>query len=153
MNCGPTGRDSRSQRWSPGAQRIAKFALVGAVGIVVQLAALDVLTVLGCHYLWATGLAVEAALLNNFIWHRRLTWADRGALRLPETCARLLRFHLSNGAISLLGSLLLMRWFVGQWAMHVLVANLLTILACSVANFAASDRWVFLASLQPSVRD
>jgi putative flippase GtrA len=58
----------------------------------------------------------------------------------------LLRFHLSNGVISILGSLLLMRWLVGQFGMNVVGANLLTIAACSVGNFLASDRWVFSAA-------
>jgi putative flippase GtrA len=125
--------------WSAALQRPTKFALVGVIGIVVQLAALQVLTAIGVSYLWATGLAVEAAVLNNFIWHRKFTWSDRSG----SDGARLLRFHLSNGTISILGSLLLMRWFVGQFGVGLLVANLLTIVACSVGNFLASDRWVF----------
>jgi dolichol-phosphate mannosyltransferase len=129
----------QSPIWSASLQRPAKFALVGAVGIVVQLVALEALTAIGVSYLWATGLAVEAAVLNNFIWHRKFTWGDRCGSDLT----RLLRFHLSNGTISIFGSLLLMRWFVGQFGMGVLIANLLTIAACSVGNFLASDRWVF----------
>jgi dolichol-phosphate mannosyltransferase len=143
------GRTSRcglqSFLWRSSIQRPAKFALVGAIGIVVQLAVLEALTSLGLHYLWATGLAVEAAVLHNFMWHQRFTWSDRAASRWAETAVRLLRFHLSNGAISILGSLLLMRWLVGQFRMRVLVANLLTIAACSLGNFLASDRWVFLS--------
>jgi putative flippase GtrA len=124
-------------------QHPVKFALVGTIGIVVQLAVLETLTALGCQYLWATGVAVEAAVLNNFVWHQRFTWYDRGYLDLAQTGVRMLRFHLSNGAISIFGSLLLARWLVGELGMHVLVANLLTMAACSVANFLASDRWVF----------
>jgi putative flippase GtrA len=131
---------------SAGIQRLAKFAMVGAIGIVIQFATLEVLTTLGCHYMWATGLAVEAAVLNNFMWHQRFTWSDRGGSRLVESGFRLLRFHLSNGVISILGSLLLMRWLVGQFGMNVVGANLLTIAACSVGNFLASDRWVFSAA-------
>jgi putative flippase GtrA len=82
------------------------------------------------------------------MWHQRFTWGDRSGSRLAETGARLLRFHLSNGAISIFGSLLLMRWLVGQLGISVLVANLLTIAACSVGNFLASDRWVFLSPVQ-----
>jgi dolichol-phosphate mannosyltransferase len=131
----------------PGIQRPATFALVGAIGVIVQLGTLEALTALGCHYLWATGLAVEAAVLHNFMWHQRFTWRDRSGSRLAETGVRLLRFHLSNGAISICGSLLLMRWLVGQFGMNLVVANLLTIAACSVGNFLASDRWVFLSSV------
>jgi dolichol-phosphate mannosyltransferase len=131
-------------RWLLSMHRPAKFALVGAIGIVVQLTVLEGLTAFGCPYLWATGLAVEAAVLHNFLCHLNFTWVDRGGSGLADVGVRLLRFHLSNGAISILGSLLLMRWLVGQFGMRVLVANLLTIAACSVGNFLASDRWVFL---------
>jgi putative flippase GtrA len=127
--------------------------MVGAVGIVVQMAALQGLTTLGCDYMWATGLAIEAAVLNNFSWHQRFTWSDRGDSRLAETGIRMLRFHLSNGAISILGSLLLIRWLVGQFGIKVLVANLLTIAACSVGNFLASDRWVFLSPLHADAKE
>ena len=126
------------------ARRVAKFAFVGAVGIAVQIAMLEGLTGIGCHYLPATGLAVETAVLHNFLWHERFTWRDRTPSRSVETCSRLLRFHLSNGVISVVGSLLLMRWLVGELGMGVIVANLLTIAACSLANFLVSDRWVFL---------
>ena len=137
----------------PGIQRPATFALVGAIGVVVQLGTLEALTALGCHYLWATGLAVEAAVLHNFMWHQRFTWRDRSGSRLAETGVRLLRFHLSNGAISIFGSLLLMRWLVGQFGMNLVVANLLTIAACSVGNFLASDRWVFLSPVHAAAEE
>jgi putative flippase GtrA len=142
-----------AQLWHDSLQRPLKFALVGAVGIAVQLAALQALTAIGCQYLWATGLAVEIAVVHNFIWHHRFTWIDRSGSRLAETGVRLLRFHLSNGAISIFGSLLLMRWLVGQLGMRVLVANLLTIAACSVGNFLASDRWVFLSPVQAAAKE
>ena len=145
MSRGPTQSASTSLRLSPTLQRTAKFALVGAIGIGVQLLALQLLTEVGCHYLWATGFSVEAAVLHNFVWHQAFTWGDRDASRFSEATARLIRFHLSNGAISIFGSLLLMRWLVGQLGMRVLVANLLTIVICSIGNFLASDRWVFLA--------
>jgi len=148
MNAGTVRRCRQFCTLSPSLQRPAKFALVGAIGIVVQLAALEALTTFACDYMWATGIAVELAVLHNFMWHQRFTWGDRGGSRWAETGVRLLRFHLSNGAISILGSLLLMRWLVGQWGMGVLVANLLTIAACSVGNFLASDRWVFLPPVQ-----
>ncbi len=145
MNAKPRRIGAPALFWWPAIQRPAKFALVGALGIVVQLLTLEALTAIGLQYLWATGLAVEAAVLHNFLWHQRFTWSDRRA----QTGAQLVRFHLSNGAISILGSLLLMRFLVGQVGMGVLVANLFAIGACSVGNFLASDRWVFLSSAQP----
>jgi len=58
--------------------RWCKFNLVGAVGIFVQFGVLFLLkSLLHFNYLAATGLAVEAAVVHNFFWHERFTWADR----------------------------------------------------------------------------
>jgi putative flippase GtrA len=121
-----------------------KFNLVGAIGIAVQLAMLAALTS-GLHveYLLATALAVETAVLHNFIWHERYTWADRRSLRRRDVAARLLRFNCTTGAISIGGNLLLMRLLVGQAHLPAIVANLITIAACSLVNFLVSDRVVF----------
>ena len=123
--------------------RLAKFSLVSGMGIGVQLAMLVVLTALRMNYLLATGLAVESAVLHNFLWHRRFTWRERTEPAEREMLAALLRFHLSNGLISVVGNLLMMRWLVGFLHIPVLMANLLTITLCWAANFLASDRWVF----------
>lgn len=122
-----------------------KFNAVGAIGIGVQLGALTLAVGgLGMDYLPATALAVEIAVLHNFVWHERWTWAERAAGRTwPTSLARLLRFNLSTGLISIGGNLLLMRLLVGSLGLHFLAANLATITACSIANFLASDRLVF----------
>ncbi len=58
--------------------RWCKFNFVGAVGIFVQFGVLFLFkSVLRCNYLAATALAVEAAVVHNFFWHERFTWADR----------------------------------------------------------------------------
>ena len=80
-------------------------------------------------------------MLHNFIWHERFTWRERVAA--DGKLRRLGRFHVSNGATSIVGNLLLMRLLVGGMHMHVLPANLLSVIACGVANFIASDFWVF----------
>jgi putative flippase GtrA len=61
--------------------RWCKFNLVGAIGVLVQFSALFFLkSVMHCNYLVATALAVEAAVVHNFVWHERYTWADRVAI-------------------------------------------------------------------------
>jgi hypothetical protein len=48
------------------------FNIVGGLGVVVQLTALIWFTGwLGLNYLFGTALAVEAAVLHNFVWHER----------------------------------------------------------------------------------
>jgi putative flippase GtrA len=127
-------------------QRWVKFNAVGAIGILVQLAALAVLAgPLRIHYLVATALAVETAILHNFIWHCRWTWKDRAGdtARPAWVLGALWRFHVSNGLVSIAGNLLFMRLLVGGLHLHYLVANLLSIALCSLANFLLSELFVF----------
>ena len=59
--------------------RWGKFNVVGAMGMVVQLAALAVLNRwMRGHYLLASAAAIELTLLHNFVWHVLYTWRDRG---------------------------------------------------------------------------
>jgi putative flippase GtrA len=132
------------------AVRGLKFYSVGALGIAVQLAALTAFTGgLGMDYLLATVLAVEVAVLHNFYWHERFTWADRPCALRHQTVARLLRFNLTTGALSLIGNIAFMRLFVGHFEMHPLPANVLSIGICSLLNFVVSDQMVF-RRLQPT---
>ncbi len=125
------------------ARHFFRFNLVGALGILVQLGVLACLQHAGLDYLLATVLAVEAAVLHNFLWHERYTWRDRVVLSRWESFARLVRFHLTNGAVSLAGNAILMRWLVGEMHLPVIPANLLAITACWLLNFFLSDRVVF----------
>lgn len=95
------------------------------------------------NYLMGTALAVESALLHNFGWHCVYTWRDRPAKNRRAAVWRALRLHLSNGAVSLLGNLLMMRFLVDAVGLPFLVANSIAIMACSVINFALGNRFVF----------
>ena len=131
-------------------RRWLKFNLVGAIGIVVQLAVLGILNgVLRLDYLPATALAVEAAVVHNFLWHERFTWADRASVTRRQALLRLVRFNLTTGAVSILGNLLLMRLLVGQTHLPSLAANLASIAGCSLVNFLVSEYIVFRVRRAP----
>ena len=124
--------------------RWGKFNLVGAMGMVVQLGVLAAINrLVPGHYLFATAVAIELALLHNFTWHLHYTWRDRrdGS----PIAAQLARFHLSNGVVSMLGNLALMRILVQQARLPVLAANCIAILCCSLANFVLGNKWAFAA--------
>ena len=121
-----------------------KFNAVGLIGIGVQLIMLTLLkTGLGMNYLVATIIAVETAVLHNFVWHERWTWVEQTRGNTNGVIGRLLRFHLANGLISIGGNLLLMWVFVSHLHLHYFLANMLAIGTCSIVNFLASDRLVF----------
>jgi putative flippase GtrA len=120
-----------------------KFSVVGAAGIAVQLGALTLLHSTRMHYLLATALAVECAVIHNFLWHRNFTWADRRRPGAKDFVRSSIRFHLSNGFVSLVGNLALMWILVTGCKIELLLANVISIAACFLGNFLASDRWVF----------
>ena len=121
-----------------------KFNFVGMIGIGVQFAALFLLRgVLGFDYLFATAVAVEAAVVHNFVWHEQFTWSDRVRSSWRQSVPRFVRFNLTNGAVSILGNLALMRVMVGEGNMNYLVANAIAITLCSITNFLVSEQWVF----------
>jgi putative flippase GtrA len=128
----------------PAGTRFLRFNLVGLLGAVVQIAALAVLdSGMGLDYRWATALAVEIAVLHNWVWHERYTWRERVSGAPDSITRRLLVFHVTNGAVSLAGNLLLMRLLVGGAHVNHLLANLFSIGACGLGNFLSSDRLVF----------
>ena len=132
-------------------KRWLAFNFVGAMGILVQMAILWGLTsALHLRYLIATALAVEAAVLHNFFWHERWTWADRVARSNTGVFSRLLYFHLTNGALSIAGNLILMTLFVEKSGLRIMHANALSIAVCSFLNFILGDRLVFRSGVTAS---
>ena len=84
-----------------------RFFSVGAIGLGVQLWTLLLLLHLGVEPVVASLLAVEAAVLHNFSFHRAWTWKDRPAPGLGVDLRRLARFHLSSGEL---------RFWVTPWS-------------------------------------
>lgn len=124
--------------------RWGKFNVVGAMGMAFQLGALALLN--SCapgHYLYATAAAIELTLLHNFVWHLNFTWRDRREELGPVR--QLLRFHASNGLVSMLGNLVLMRVLVQEAHTPILAANGIAILVCSLINYLLGDQWAFAA--------
>ena len=141
---GSAGSESRAtlRRW-------LVFNMVGALGLVVQVAALTALMEWSsCNYLLATAIAVEAAVIHNFLAHERWTWADRVARIAGERLLRFFRFQLTNALAPMIGNLLLMRLLVGHLGMHPILANLLAVALCSIFTFLAGDRLVFSLSIR-----
>src|SRR4026209_1474299 len=120
-------------------QRWIAFNGVGGLGIAVQLGVLTLLLrQVDVPYLFATALAVECAVLHNFVWHQRWTWCDRPITSIRALGARLWRFHALTGFFSLLGNVAIARLLTGEYHVEPLASNITAIMVCSMVNFAAS---------------
>lgn len=133
-------------RLPPIVGRWLRFSAVGIVGVSVQLTMLSLLAGrLEVHYLVATAVAVECAILHNFVWHERWTFRGRGLEPGEGRVARLLRFNAASGLLSIAGNVGFMSLYVGQLGFRYLLGNVMSIASCAVVNFIVNDRLVFLA--------
>ena len=139
----PAPAGAQGLKGTRGLRRWLVFNAVGAMGVAVQIVALVVLTeAAGLDYRLATVLAVETAILHNFVWHERWTWRDRtsGALG-PWT--RLAWFNLVTGALSIAVNVVFTALYATAFGVHYVVANLMAIATGSLLTFVANDRFVF----------
>lgn len=121
-----------------------RFTLVGLLGAGVQLSCIYLLTkCLIARAVCAAPLAVEIALLHNFIWHERFTWRDRNIGGFAQRNIRLWRFHAGNGFISLFGNTVVIYFLVDRLKAPVLPSTIAAIALCALLNFLIADRWVY----------
>lgn len=126
------------------AARIGRFSLVGFLGAVLQLTLMSLLTkYFGVFSAVATLIAVEIAILHNFVWHENFTWDNRSPTSSRQLVLRLWRFHAGNGLVSLAGNTALMYCLVERLKAPALPAGIGAIVLCCLANFWIADRWVF----------
>jgi putative flippase GtrA len=151
-----SGEPYRARRWTTGqraggparplAARLLPWMVVAVLGFGVQTAVLLVL-VHGArlHYLVAMALAVASAVVHNFLWHERWTWADRPSSGVPQRLARLARFVALTGIVSILGGVALTAVFVGRLDLPLAVANLAVVVTLGFVNLLGADRLAFTA--------
>jgi putative flippase GtrA len=127
------------------ARPFVKFAIVGALGFVLQLGTLWLLTAFArWSWLAATIAAVECAIVHNFVWHERWTWADRGGRQSWRgRVARFGRFNAATATTSVAGNVLVMAILAGWLRMPAVPANVIAVGVLSLVNFLLADRWVF----------
>jgi putative flippase GtrA len=121
--------------------RFVRFNTVGILGAAVQFLTLRFfLRNLGMQYVVATALAVEIALLHNFCWHEMWTWKSLPSRGWP---ARLMRFQLANGAVSIVSNAVLTFAFHEYIGLAVLTANVAAMVMTALLNFRLARTWVF----------
>jgi putative flippase GtrA len=123
--------------------RVTIFVVVGALGFLLQIATLTLLTMAGgCPYGAATAIAVGLTMVHNFYWHDRWTWRDRTVGRHGRT-HRLLKYSATTGLTSVGGHLLVTMACVELLGFPILAANIAGVAAMAFVNFTMADRWVF----------
>ena len=132
----------RLLREVPQAGRAWKFAFVGALGVLVNLSLLVLLSAIaGLPRSLAWFLAVEASVSHNFIWHQTFTWGDRREAGARAWLRRAVTFHLSvAGTVAVNGAIFALLSIAGT---PLILAGAAGIGGATALNFIAGDVWVF----------
>jgi putative flippase GtrA len=124
--------------------RFLKFSLAGTAGFAVQIAVVGLLANgFGVNYLAATAIAVETAILVNYLWHERFTWNDRPAATVRDRWLRLCRFNALTSVTSIVGSVMVTAVLVASFTLSPIVANVMSVVVLSVINFIGANTLVF----------
>jgi putative flippase GtrA len=141
------GRQLLSARVGDRPARLARFGLVGASGLIVNTAALAVLTELGhLYYGLAAILATQVSTAWNFGLTERWVFRDRaarGALRRAGL------FFATNNAAMLVRIPLLLLLTEGIGVQY-LVSNVLSLVALTLARFLIADAWIWRPPHRPA---
>lgn len=137
-------RGANLARWARAQahlRRIARFASVGASGVVVNMLVLYLL-VTGCHLekIAAAVLATEAATMSNFLLHDQWTYTDCYASR--PVLRRLLRFQVTT-LIGVALALSVFTLLVTMLSLNYLLANLLGIGGGTIWYYFANSRFIW----------
>ena len=134
------------KRLNRSGTQFVKFAVVGAIGTIVNLAVLKLTLLLWGQFnentpfaveAFASGLAFAVAVVNNYLLNRWWTFRSSGTMS-----TEFLRFLV----VSLCGLALneLVFWvFRAQLELHVMVSQLLAIACVLPFNFVVNKLWSF----------
>lgn len=119
-------------------RRVIKFGLVGATGVLVNMAALYLgHEVAELPLLTASVVAVEIAIISNFVLNNAWTFAAR-----TWSLSRLARFNLvSLGGMAI--SVITLIALVNLFSLHYLFANLVAISLASTWNYLVNALWTW----------
>jgi dolichol-phosphate mannosyltransferase len=120
------------------AGKLVKFGIVGGTGILVNTVVLYLLyDEVHLPLVLASVLAVETAIVNNFVWNNRWTFGERSF-----SLVRFGSFNLVSigGLVISTGTL----YALNEWAgVYYLLANLVGIALATAWNFGLSFFWTW----------
>ena len=118
-----------------------KFAVVGVSGAGVNTFFLWCFTeVVRIHYMISSPMAVELAVISNFLFNN--FWTFRGADSPASFRTRMLRFHITSAG----GFVINYTFLVGLTelaGLHYLVSNMIGILAAFLWNYVVNVKWTW----------
>jgi hypothetical protein len=91
----------------------------------------------------ATVVAIETAIVFNYMLHEKWTWNDRPARSQRERWTRLFQFNTMTALTSIAGGVLVTVLLVELMGLPPVAANIISVVSLGVLNFVGADSLVF----------
>jgi dolichol-phosphate mannosyltransferase len=119
-------------------ERLIKYAIVGASGVVINLGVLYTLTdYFGIHYMVSGLIAIELSIINNFIWNDK--WTFGGGTFKHGLFLRLLGYHCTS-SVSTLIQMLILAGLTFRFGMYYIYASCIGIFVAFVINYILNSK-------------
>jgi dolichol-phosphate mannosyltransferase len=129
--------------------RMSRFAVVGALGTVVNLAVMALLLAAGAHYLIAAVVAAEVSILHNFLMQERFVYRDLQADSRAGRGKRAALFFGFNN-VETLARIPVLAALVSGVGIHPLPAQALTLAVAFLLRFVFVSRVVYRPRRAPA---
>ncbi|HEY3295553.1 MAG TPA: GtrA family protein [bacterium] len=125
--------------------RGTRFMIVAWIGMAVNTALLFLFKgVMGIPLIPASLLAIEIAILHNFIWLRYWAWSDRKTdNQRPPFWKQLIVYNLATGAVDLMANVTILWVLATLFGVHYLVANIIGMILGPFIKFWVNDKLIF----------
>jgi len=132
------------QLYMGGLRRFLKFCLVGALGVVVNMGLLWLLTeFFGLFYILSAAVSIETSILFNFALNDFWTFRDRRQLG-SNTLARVMKYNLTC-AVGIGVNLCVLVLLTEAFGIYYIISNLIGIAGATLWNFTISTLWTWRA--------
>lgn len=123
-------------------KRFIKFGIVGFSGVIVNEGLLFLFTeVFGIFYLLSSIIAIEVAVVNNFLLNNLWTFNDRKKKGKRNFFMRLINWQIARSMTIAVNFLIL--WWLTTLGIYYLISNLIGIIVATGLAYFFSVKWVW----------
>lgn len=128
-------------------KQFLKFGTVGGLGVAVNSGVLYLCTEwIRLDYRVGSIIAIELAILHNFLWNYLWTFGNRGRRSLRHAGRSLVKFNISSSMTALAVNWVTLVFLTEVAGLNYLLSNLVGITLGTTSNFLLSRHWAFLPS-------
>jgi dolichol-phosphate mannosyltransferase len=118
--------------------RLIRFSIVGVIGAGINTGFLWLLTI-GLFYLFSSAIAIEIAIIIQFILNDRWTFSERKTKHMKQFLERILKSNLwRSGGLAL--NLAILYLLTEYASLYYLISNIFGILCAFILNYVFESR-------------